>query len=273
MQKIIHERYDRYTDKMPFLQKSGINCVEYDYSTEVNWHENIEIQIVTDGEGISMIDGKKYEVKKDDILVINSNALHSTFTYDNLLYNHIIINEEWCRRMNIDYKTLNFCSLIRYENIKSLICELEYIYVNREDVMRIAKANAVLLQLMLELFDKYCKVQGNSSTRSKYANSVVSAIEFIYNNYNQRISLSDIAKSVLLDKYALCREFKKYTGYTIFEYINRYRSLKAMDFLTKGYSVAETAELCGFGDVSYFTQSFKKHIGKSPSQYKGNTHV
>ena len=90
----------------------------------------------------------------------------------------------------------------------------------------------------------------------------------IRENYNKKITLDEISKAVLCDKYALCREFKRLTGQTIIENLNNYRCIKAMGFLNEGYTVAKTAELCGFDNLSFFTKTFKKHIGKLPSEYK-----
>ena len=85
-------------------------------------------------------------------------------------------------------------------------------------------------------------------------------------NYNRKITLDEIAGAALYDKYALCREFKKYMGQTITEYLNYYRCVKAKELLEEGYSVTETADLCGFGNLSYFGKTFKRHIGYSPSK-------
>ena len=96
--------------------------------------------------------------------------------------------------------------------------------------------------------------------------TVKSVITYIRENYNKKITLDEISKAVLCDKYALCREFKKYTGQTITEYLNYYRCVKAKELLEEGYSVTETADLCGFGNLSYFGETFKMHIGYSPSK-------
>ena len=84
----------------------------------------------------------------------------------------------------------------------------------------------------------------------------------------EKISLEDISRSVLCDKYTLCRDFKKYTGQTVFENLNRYRCIKAAELLNDGKSVAEAALLCGFESFSFFTKTFKKYMGSLPSEYK-----
>ena len=68
--------------------------------------------------------------------------------------------------------------------------------------------------------------------------------------------------------FALCKEFKKYTGTTIVEYINQYRITKAIDYLGDGLNVSETASLCGFENLSFFTKIFKRYTANNPSYYK-----
>ena len=87
----------------------------------------------------------------------------------------------------------------------------------------------------------------------------------------RKITLDDISKAVLFDKFALCREFKKTTGQTIVENLNNYRCIKAIEYLSAEYTVAQTAAFCGFDNLSFFTKTFKRFIGKLPSDYKKQT--
>ena len=91
-------------------------------------------------------------------------------------------------------------------------------------------------------------------------------IFFIQENYDKRITLDQISKEVLTDKYTLCKIFKKLTGQTIFENLNEYRCLKAAEYIAEGKSVSEAANLCGFDNNSFFTKTFKRYIGTLPSK-------
>lgn len=62
--------------------------------------------------------------------------------------------------------------------------------------------------------------------------------------------------------------FKKETDYTINAYITRYRIRAAIDMLRSGkYKVYEVAKVVGYKDITYFSSTFKKITGKSPSDY------
>lgn len=268
-----HEKYGDSINGLPFSLGIDLERSPYNLSKEQNWHENIEIQFFTEGAGRVLINGKEHNVKKDDIVVVNSNALHYTFTDSRIVYTCIIISNEWCKRMNIDYNSINFHSLIKSPKLKQIISELISGYLNSKDILRTAKLNELLIRIMVELVENHCDLNAALSLKSKAFDAVIATIQYIHSNFDKKITLSEIAKVVLFDKYALCREFKKHTGQTIFEYLNHYRSLKASDYLAKGYTVSKTAELCGFENYSFFTKTFKKYIGNTPSKHKTNTRL
>lgn len=64
--------------------------------------------------------------------------------------------------------------------------------------------------------------------------------------------------------------FVKEYGMPPVRYLTHLRLNKAKELLLTGwYSVTEIAYLCGFENVYYFSNVFKKHMGVSPKQYRG----
>lgn len=268
MEGIRHEKYGNLMNGLPFSLGINIKRNRYNLNKEQNWHENIEIQLCTSGQGTVLLDGKQYIVEKDDILVVNSNVIHYTFTENQLAYTCLIISTDWCKQMNINYDKLHFTPFLRSSILKNLLCRLSKIYVDTKTPLRLAKLNKILLDIFIELIENHSVENLEATPKNNRFDMVKSAITYIQNNYKQKITLPDIASAVLFDKYSLCKEFKKYTGQTIFEYLNQYRSTKAIEHLSKGHTVYETALLCGFENLSYFIKTFKKYTGKTPAKYK-----
>lgn len=263
-----HEKYGSSINELPFSIGLNLERTRYFFSKEQNWHENLEIQFFTEGSGTVLLNGEQYPVQKGDIVVVNSNVLHYTFTDSRLIYTCLIISNEWCKQMHIDYHSLCFSSVLKSETIQSMILDLVSVFTNTDDNLRTAKLNERLLSIMIELTENHCCAKTSASPQDKAIETVTEALVFIHDNYQRKITLPEIAKAVLFDKYALCREFKKHTGQTVFSYINHYRTVKARDYLAQGYTVSETASLCGFENLSFFTKMFKRYTGKTPSQYK-----
>ena len=265
---IRHEKYQNSMDGLPLCAGIDIERTRYTLSKEQNWHENPEIQVFTEGSGSVLLGGKRYEVQKGDIVFVNPNIMHYTFTDSRLVYTCLIISPEWCRQLGIDPGTMQFEPIIQNPELNKLVSALTQIYTNKEDTLRKAKLIEVFARIMIELAGKHSSFVTHIPAGNKATETVAAAIEYIHGNFQSKIALGDIAKAVLFDKYALCREFKKYTGQTIFEYINHYRCVKATDFLMQNYTVSEAANMCGFENLSFFTKTFKRHIGQTPSRYK-----
>lgn len=93
-------------------------------------------------------------------------------------------------------------------------------------------------------------------------------VEYMNDHYNKRISLDEIAEHVGFNKFYLIREFKKYTGQTPFTYINILRCKKARLCILEGMTVTEAANESGFDTLSYFSRTYSKLMGQSPSAIK-----
>ncbi len=103
--------------------------------------------------------------------------------------------------------------------------------------------------------------------KSKY---VLEAMDYIGAHYNDPgITVGSIAQSLGISEGHLSHMFKKETDYTLLNYLTRYRIHKSMELLRDcRRKVYEVAELVGYKDVTYFSATFKKVVGISPSEYQ-----
>ena len=263
-----HENYRHLQNDLPFVLQIDLERTPGHPSKQQNWHEDLEIQLCTGGQGTVLLNGEKNLFRPNDIVVINSNVMHYTFAERYLTYTCLIVSADFCKQVGIDYDALTFTPTVKSEPLVALFGELTAVYQRNDIPYRIAKLNDIALRLLIELAEHHVTKQSRLHAESKMFETVKAAITFIRERYAQHIALDDIAKAVLTDKYALCREFKKMTGQTVVEYIQQYRCMKAADYLAEGYCVAEAAMRCGFSNLSFFTKTFKKHIGKLPSDCK-----
>ena len=93
-------------------------------------------------------------------------------------------------------------------------------------------------------------------------------IQYINQNINQDLKITDLASIAGLSQDYLGSIFKKHTGYTINKYINKVRIDRAKELLFKEHTkVREVADSLGFRDEFYFSRVFKKFEGVSPSEF------
>lgn len=99
--------------------------------------------------------------------------------------------------------------------------------------------------------------------------TVRKALNYINLNLNAEMSVTDIASSLGISRDYLTRLFKKEMSCSVIDYINRTRidtSLKLLN--TTDLPIQDIAAQIGIHDFSHFCKTFKKYIGKSPSQYR-----
>ncbi len=107
----------------------------------------------------------------------------------------------------------------------------------------------------------------------KAVKKLLPVIEYVEENFHQKITLDDLSRHIRVDKYNLCKRFKAALGCTITDYINRRRLHHAEELLlTTGKTVTEIAADCGFNSVQYFNLVFKNAKNCSPRHYRHMQH-
>ena len=93
--------------------------------------------------------------------------------------------------------------------------------------------------------------------------------EYINKNYASKITLTILSQKFGCCNATLTKSFKKEYNFTIMGYLNEVRLEKAEGFVRKTRnSFKEISADCGFYDQNYFSKSFTKRYGLSPSDYR-----
>lgn len=93
--------------------------------------------------------------------------------------------------------------------------------------------------------------------------------KYIIENLSQKLTLSRLAQVGGCSEQTLIQRFKRYGGNTPMRYITALRINRAKELLSNtDFSVGQVAELCGFENVYYFSNAFKKETGISPLKFR-----
>lgn len=107
---------------------------------------------------------------------------------------------------------------------------------------------------------------------NRYSKKEQNRIREIYalvdEQYQNKITVDEVAALSNLTKPAFCRYFKKATGSTFISFLNQYRISQAKRLLLMGKNISETCYSCGFESLSYFNRTFKKITEENPSEFK-----
>lgn len=91
---------------------------------------------------------------------------------------------------------------------------------------------------------------------------------YICSNYMRDIRIEELAKNMGYSRQHISRVFKNETGMNIREFLVKTRLKNSKKILKKGFSVSETAYMCGYNDVFNFSKGFKSEFGVSPAVWK-----
>jgi len=103
---------------------------------------------------------------------------------------------------------------------------------------------------------------------------VLKAQEFLERRFSQSIEFGALAKEVAMSERNFKRRFKKATGDTPLEYLQRLRIEQAKrELISSAAGIDQIAGAVGYQDTAHFRALFRKYTGLTPSDYRKRTRV
>lgn len=213
-------------------------------------HPRDSIIIVLEGEFECVISGKKYPAGQNDIFVFNK---QSHFTRK-------VISPLKCLYIQFDsFPTPLNDGLLHCRDTArtaNTICHLtSAVYTGETELTK---------HLIRDIF--MMRITPHSGLADA---DIDECIKYMENNLSLPLTLNELSEKFHLSKQWLINKFKKYTNKTPMEYLTMLRINHSKDLLmNSNISIGEIALQCGYDNVYYFSNTFKKHTGISPLKYK-----
>jgi AraC family transcriptional regulator len=98
---------------------------------------------------------------------------------------------------------------------------------------------------------------------------IARAEEYLRANFQESLSLDEVAAEVGVHPTHLARVFRRKFGVSMGEFLRGLRIEHAVGLLARGdRSLSEISHCSGFSDQAHFTRVFKRHLGMSPGAYR-----
>lgn len=276
MTEYIHEII-HFGDSVPikfFLHKIG--------TVPRHWHQSMELLFVLSGDTTITIKDKTYNLIEDDIILINPYDVHSLHS-ENCVLAAFQIKLSMFDKKIIDENTLRFdCnsstskSKKKYNPLKRILAKM--IKANAEEATHLEVLNKSyayeLLYELISVFGIEYEAENNMQDSKRTLNRVLEIIDYINNNYFEKLSLNNVAEIYFLSVPYLSRLFKKNIGITFSDYLNSIRLSHAInDLIESDLSIESISEKNGFPNTRAFVSAFKNEYGLLPSQYRKNNYT
>lgn len=247
-----------------------------DREFEWHYHDFHKIIVFVSGKVTYHIEGKAYQLKPQDILLVSQGAIHKPEIDPSIPYERYIF---WIRD-DLSSSELNTCfqkandrsfNLIRLdsvlqEKLKDLLPEIEHSLRDAQFGDSIL-SKALFAQFMVYINRIFLKSSTAPDQKSYSSDSQVEQLlKYINRNLSENLSIDHLAERFFFSKYHMMRKFKKETGYTIHNYIISKRLLHARSLIAQGTPVMKAAMQSGFQDYTAFVRAYKKQFGTVPTQ-------
>jgi len=213
---------------------------------------------------------KSNEIEETLLKIVRTGDIDSArvFDFTKITSQHLIYKNNSFTNMKTNLMIFDaFCNR---EAIKSGI-ELSLAYklsINTRMNINKISISSELRTLAQKILVTYAKAV-KDYTLLDYSNNIRKIILYIRKNLTNKISLDDIANELFITKEHLSRLFKKEMGLTISEYIIKAKIEEAKKLLKiTDYNILDIATLLNFANSSHFSNSFKKYVLMSPSDYR-----
>ncbi|WP_042275254.1 helix-turn-helix domain-containing protein [[Clostridium] dakarense] len=252
-----------------FYQEKPIN-----YLFKGEKHYFWELTFVDRGILYTNVDGMEFKLQQGDILFYSPNQYHSQYTDDKKSCSYLTLSFD----MNFEdnellSKKIFTCDKKLYSIIHSLMDELHSNNLYKNELM-ICHLKQLILTILSMNIEKSLIKPTNRVQQFYDDNLLDDVLKFINKNIYENINIRIVCDEFNISTSKLHLLFKNNIGTTPKAYINTLK-LKIGKELIKDskYSISEISKILGFNSIHYFSNTFKKTYGFSPTEYLRSVNI
>ncbi|MGO2890796.1 AraC family transcriptional regulator [Enterococcus devriesei] len=253
-----------------YLYSGGYDPTEKGHTYGPTVRSGYMLHYIYSGKGIFSVNGRNYHLKAGDFFFIEPDKLikYEADQDDPWAFYWIGFRgelvKEYLTRTSISANYPIFTSK-NNQQIKDILSEIiEISLISEENDLLL---NVKLLEILYQL--TRCFPAETSSARNKKNTMFMKAAQYIQNNYERDLQISELSKSLSIDRSYLHRLFIKELGIGPKEYLTNVRIRKAKELLKQSdLPVKVIAYSVGYENTQQFSRVFKKIVGISPKEFR-----
>lgn len=253
-------------------------------------HKETEMALVLRGSVTYRIHHQEFQLKTGDAIIIDTNDLHYIVaSSEDVIMLTFYINMEAFTDVypNIDFMIFACEELIqttqsRHQKMQNRIsflihhmAQMMFLRADEktEDSLMTEKLQEILY-LMVNHFQGFFIENrefrsGNEDATPAELDRLYRIITYMYQNYDQKLTLQDVAEMEHLSMYYASHMIKRLSGLSFQNLLNYIRVENSEKLLNENkYTLTQISEFCGFSSLAYYNKCFKTWHGITPAQYK-----
>ena len=246
--------------------------------TELHYHDFFKIMLLIEGDGSYTIQGRRYELRPGDVVLVGRGFSHKTEFLPGRIYERMIffISQDFMDRSSTAKTDLAGLFSGREGHVLrpspnaaselfglARACERELRSAEfgsdvaaREDLMRI------LIAIGRNLYRE-------SLAPAPKDDKILQILRYVDEHLTEDVSVDDLAERFFISKYHMMRRFKAEVGASIHQYQSDKRLLAAREMLRAGAGATEACFASGFRSYSAFARAYVKYFGITPTEKDG----
>jgi len=241
------------------------------------FYQEIVLLFVLEGKLEVSVENKISHLKAEDVMVINANKRHTIRAGEDILYMTLQVDYALVVEIFQTGDVIFWCDSSvseneRYNDLRAMVHRFLKHYVesgkNSGNFGYLGDCFNILNQLTANFMIKTNEVQ-NLDESDRYDERIQQINNYIYLNYDQPISMKELAEKLYLSNGYLSRFFKKNYGMSFAGYLTNARVYHAADdLLYTDAPITRIAYNNGFTSAALFNKVFKKAYGQTPSEFR-----
>ena len=251
----------------------------------LHYHEEIELNLITNGKGAKRVVGDHIGVIDElELVLIGSGLQHGWFNHKckseninevTLQFHRDLFDQKFLQRNQMSFIRSMFERSVRgisfsTETAEAIMPRLLAL-PQKQGFDSVLELMAILHDLsasrnMRTLSDVSFK---NNESFSYNSRRIESVMHHMQKNFDKEILLGDVAKIAGMTEVAFSRFFRTRTGNTFIDTLNEVRLGHASRLLIDTtQSITEIAYKCGYNNISNFNRHFKKKKHCTPKEFR-----
>lgn len=243
-----------------------------------NWHKDLEILVVLKGEVEVCAGNRLYLLKEDDMIMINSNEGHATFskTPESIAF-LFRMNPDFLEQYIPDYRYVRFefatDEISRYQAcytaMRRYMAEMMIAQIDEQGVDELLFRSAFygLLNLLTKQFSR--REDKNLLGVEKKPEDLSQILRYIEEHYKEKLTLDGVAEHFGYNSSYFSQMFRASVGINFYEFLTRRRLREAVRELDRtDKKILNISNDTGFPNLKSFNTRFKELFGRTPTQYR-----